>query len=185
MPQFEKAAERGEEARVLSCLAAGMGGSIDLDDLGCHDNKGLMAKAGAGRTYNDLMIKVCSLSICSNLGPGVLYPSSEHVVHSCLSRLGQVQYLQWSSILYTLAVGHPSNASLNLCSLVLAQPFSSTPEECAEYMVHHLTRPDHKTGDYYLSNNGDDAVKNKYLEQADIREKVWDYGLLVTGLSKK
>ena len=68
---------------------------------------------------------------------------------------------------------------------MIMQPFSATPEDCAEYMIHHLTRPDHKTGGYYISNNGDDAVKNKYLEQADIRQRVWDHGTEVTGLEDK
>ena len=58
LPQLEKAAAAGEEARVLTCLAAGLGGNIDLDDLGCRDNKGLKAKADSGATYNDLMVKV-------------------------------------------------------------------------------------------------------------------------------
>lgn len=57
LPLLDKAAAAGEEARVLSCLAAGLGGHIDLDDLGCHDNKGLKAKADSGATYNDLMVK--------------------------------------------------------------------------------------------------------------------------------
>lgn len=66
LPQLEKAAAAGEEARVLTCLAAGLGGNIDLDDLGCRDNKGLKAKADSGATYNDLMVKVIPPQDLSN-----------------------------------------------------------------------------------------------------------------------
>ena len=65
---------------------------------------------------------------------------------------------------------------------MLMQLFSATPVDCAEYMIYHLTRPDHKTGAYFISNNGEDAVKNKYLEQSDTRQKVWDHGMEVAGL---
>jgi hypothetical protein len=163
-----------------------MGGTIDLDDLGCRDNKGLIAKAGAGGTYNDLMMKVFPhILILSNPALGILYTSSESLIHSCLSRLGQDQHLQWSSILSTLAVLTTLNKRHAECSLMIAQPFCTSPEECAEYMFHDLTRPDHKTGAYFLSSNGEDAVKNKYLEQPDIRQKVWDHAIEVTGLNTK
>lgn len=80
LPKLEKAAERGEEARVLSCLAAGLGGTIDLDDLGCHDNKGLKAKADAGATYNDLMMLV------SPYHPIFIYcRNSQFVIQKCHS----------------------------------------------------------------------------------------------------
>lgn len=67
---------------------------------------------------------------------------------------------------------------------MIMQPFSATPADCAEYMIHHLTRPDHKAGAFFITSNGDDAVKNKYLGQEDIRQKVWDHGLEVTGLGE-
>jgi hypothetical protein len=60
LPKIEKAAEKGEDARVFSVLAAGQGGAIDLDDLDLKKNGGLKRKADSATTYNDLMIEVSS-----------------------------------------------------------------------------------------------------------------------------
>jgi hypothetical protein len=60
IPKLEKAADKGEEARVLTVLAAGYGGPIDVDDLGLKVNSGLKRKADAATTYNDLFVEVCS-----------------------------------------------------------------------------------------------------------------------------
>jgi NAD(P)-dependent dehydrogenase (short-subunit alcohol dehydrogenase family) len=57
MPKVEKAAETGEDARVLSVLAAGHGGAIDVNNLNLS-NAGLKRKADSATTYNDLMIEV-------------------------------------------------------------------------------------------------------------------------------
>lgn len=60
LPKLEKAAEKGEDARVFSVLAAGHGGPIDLDDLGLKKSYGLKRKADSATTYNDLMVEVPS-----------------------------------------------------------------------------------------------------------------------------
>jgi hypothetical protein len=57
IPKLERAAETGEEARVLSVLAAGYGGAIDVNNLNLS-NAGLKRKADSATTYNDLMIEV-------------------------------------------------------------------------------------------------------------------------------
>jgi hypothetical protein len=58
LPKIEKAVERGEDGRVLSVLAAGYGGPIDMDDLGLKKSYGLKRKADSATTYNDLMVEV-------------------------------------------------------------------------------------------------------------------------------
>lgn len=60
LPKLEKAAENAEDARILSVLAAGKGGPIDLDDLGLKKSSGLKRKADSATTYNDLVIEVLS-----------------------------------------------------------------------------------------------------------------------------
>jgi hypothetical protein len=57
IPKLERAAEKGEEARVLSVLGAGSGGTIDVNNLGLS-NAGLKRKADSSTTYTDLMIEV-------------------------------------------------------------------------------------------------------------------------------
>jgi NAD(P)-dependent dehydrogenase (short-subunit alcohol dehydrogenase family) len=58
MPLLRKAKDAGEDAKVLSVLAAGHGGPIDLDDLGLKKGYSLSAAGVAAATYNDLMIEV-------------------------------------------------------------------------------------------------------------------------------
>ena len=58
MPKLEKSTDKGEEARVLSVLAAGKGGTIDMDDLGLKNRSSLKRKADSATTYNDLMVEV-------------------------------------------------------------------------------------------------------------------------------
>ena len=65
IPKVEKAAETGEEARVLSVLAAGYGGAIDVNNLNLS-NAGLKRKADSATTYNDLMIEVRPCAYVSN-----------------------------------------------------------------------------------------------------------------------
>lgn len=58
LPLLSKAKAAGEDARVLSILAAGMGPSIDPnEDLGV-DNWSIKRAMWATATYNDIMIKV-------------------------------------------------------------------------------------------------------------------------------
>lgn len=71
LPKLEKAADKGEDARMLSVLAAGIGGAIDMDDLGLKENSSLKRKADYATTYNDLMVEVnavsCSFSFAKEL----------------------------------------------------------------------------------------------------------------------
>ena len=59
MPLLRKAKEAGEDAKVLSVLAAGKGGPVDLEDLGLKKYS-LPKEMGAASTYNDIMIEVRS-----------------------------------------------------------------------------------------------------------------------------
>lgn len=65
LPKIEKAAEKGEEARVISVLAAGFGGAIDVNNLNLS-NASLKRKADYATTYNDLMIEVHPQSFSTN-----------------------------------------------------------------------------------------------------------------------
>lgn len=61
IPKLDKAVEKGEEARVMTVLAAGQNGSIDLNDLGLKKDYGMKRKADAATTYNDLAVEVLPL----------------------------------------------------------------------------------------------------------------------------
>jgi hypothetical protein len=49
-------------------------------------------------------------------------------------------------------------------------------------MVYNLLRPENRTGAYYIDNKGNDAVKSPYHGNEDVRRKVWDHAVEVTGL---
>ena len=89
LPLVQKAKEAGEDAKVMSVLAAGHGGPVNLDDLGMKKSYNV-AKAGlTSPTYTDLMFEVRSIVTlyCSNhLLSVVLFPAlhkgvSRHCVH--------------------------------------------------------------------------------------------------------
>jgi hypothetical protein len=61
LPKLEKAVDKGEDARLLTVLAAGVSGSIDLNDLGLKKHSSLKRKADSATRYNDSMVEVISL----------------------------------------------------------------------------------------------------------------------------
>lgn len=62
LPQLNAAAEKGEEAKVMSVFSAGHGGPIDVNDLGLKRTYSLKNAAYQGITYNDLALEVRPLS---------------------------------------------------------------------------------------------------------------------------
>ncbi|KAJ6537775.1 hypothetical protein B0H19DRAFT_1038135 [Mycena capillaripes] len=56
LPSLESAHKEGEDAKVMSVLAAGKGGEIDLEDLGLKKSFSLPNAAAAATTYNDIMV---------------------------------------------------------------------------------------------------------------------------------
>ena len=60
MPLLRKTKDGGEDAKVLSVLAAGKGRVIDLDDLGLKNGYSVSTAVVTAATYNDLMIEVSS-----------------------------------------------------------------------------------------------------------------------------
>ncbi|OSX61253.1 hypothetical protein POSPLADRAFT_1058172 [Postia placenta MAD-698-R-SB12] len=57
LPLLRAARDAGEDARVMSVLAPGTGGRIDLDDLGLKQRYNIARAYRAVPTYNDLMIE--------------------------------------------------------------------------------------------------------------------------------
>jgi NAD(P)-dependent dehydrogenase (short-subunit alcohol dehydrogenase family) len=62
-PLLTAAKDKGEDAKVMSILAAGKGGQIDLDDLGLKKNYSVRNAVMASLTYTDLMMEVSHLLI--------------------------------------------------------------------------------------------------------------------------
>jgi NAD(P)-dependent dehydrogenase (short-subunit alcohol dehydrogenase family) len=64
LPLLQKAAEQGQEARVMSVLAPGNGGKVNVDDLGLKKTYSVAAAGLQVPTYNDLFVQV-SDAICA------------------------------------------------------------------------------------------------------------------------
>jgi len=86
LPKLEKSVDKGEEARVLSVLAAGKGGTIDMDDLGLKKSSGLKRKADSATTYNDLMVEVRFEMSLEADATGVGNSTPQNRIYTCLSR---------------------------------------------------------------------------------------------------
>jgi NAD(P)-dependent dehydrogenase (short-subunit alcohol dehydrogenase family) len=69
LPALKAAKAQGEDARVLTVLAAGKGGKIDVNDLGLKTGFSLRAAAEQGVTYNDYLVEVRLPLLHPLLGP--------------------------------------------------------------------------------------------------------------------
>ena len=65
LPALRKANESGEKGAVMSILAAGKGGAIDLEDLALKTGYSVPRVALIAPTYNDLMLEASSYFIDS------------------------------------------------------------------------------------------------------------------------
>lgn len=62
LPALSRAQEEGEDAKVMSLLAAGKGGALDENDLGLKKDYSLLRAALQSPTYNDLMLEVSDVT---------------------------------------------------------------------------------------------------------------------------
>lgn len=157
MPQLEKAVDEGEEARVMSVLAAGYGGHIYLDDLALKDNFGLKAAADGATTYNDLMVESFSL---------------EH------PRIGFF-HIAPGAVATSLAEGLPWYARIPL--KVFGGLITKSPDTCAAYMLKGLLDPSRATGWHLLNQYGEPVSKSRYHTE-EARKAVWQHSLDVAKL---
>ena len=105
LPKLEKAADAGEDARLLTVLNAEKGGDIDLDDLERKKHPGLIGKARSVTTYNDLMTEVSPQSLFKLTNClGACHSSSKSLVHTCLPGLGQNKHWQRDAHLSSFGV---------------------------------------------------------------------------------
>ncbi|KAJ7035979.1 NAD(P)-binding protein [Mycena alexandri] len=58
LPGLESTKKAGEDAKVITVLSAGHGGTIDIEDLGLKKSYSLAKAAAAVPTYSDIMINV-------------------------------------------------------------------------------------------------------------------------------
>lgn len=64
----------------------------------------------------------------------------------------------------------------------LARPLSVSQDDCANYMIYNLLRPEDRTGAHFVNNKGDSAGSGMYFGNAEMRDTVWKHASKVSGL---
>lgn len=92
LPALRSAEAEGQDARVLSVMAASKGGAIDLEDLGLKKTYSVNNAALAAPTYNDLMMEVRTFMEVQNIHPdwstGIRRAKRRHHLYPRLPRCG-------------------------------------------------------------------------------------------------
>ncbi|KAG6917684.1 hypothetical protein DXG01_001659 [Tephrocybe rancida] len=158
LPALVKAKDAGEDAKVLSVLAAGVGGEINLDDLGLKKTFSVANAALAAPTYNDLMLQDFAAK----------YPALTFV-HS------------YPGVVRTSIMSSSDSVWLKAASPVVMQlmrPFSASLQDSGEYMLHGLLS--NKKGFFRVGSRGEDLGMKRYFGSEEARKKLWDHTVAAT-----
>ncbi|KAJ6609595.1 hypothetical protein B0H10DRAFT_1813464 [Mycena sp. CBHHK59/15] len=157
LPAVRAAQTAGGDAKVMSVLAAGMGGAIDLGDLGLVKTFSLANAAVAAPTYNDLMIQDFAAE-----DPAISFIHSyPGVVRTGIMQASDSALIRASSIL-----------------MPILTPFSYSLEASGEHQLYALL----KSGPGAVRTNakGDDIGMKGYHGSEEARKKLWDHTVKVT-----
>ena len=110
---------------------------------------------------------------------------SPNLIYACLSRFGKNKSCPHSSKWNIVSVSVLYEDKLIYRVRVLLSPFAVSIEDCADYMVFNMLREEHKTGAHFISNHGDETKKSRYYRNGDVRAKVWEHSVDVTGLNER
>ncbi|KAK7002399.1 hypothetical protein R3P38DRAFT_2648108 [Favolaschia claudopus] len=159
VPSLEEAHEAGEDAKVISVLAAGRGGEIDLEDLGLKKHYSVANAHTSGTTYNDLMVKDFAAR-----HPGLTF------IHS------------YPSIVTTDVLKKSPNRSLRIANTFLVpllRPFTYNAETCGEHQLYALLSAG--PGAVRTKDNGDDmGWASNYFGSEEAMRKLWEHTEEVT-----
>ncbi|KAF7974035.1 hypothetical protein HWV62_13563 [Athelia sp. TMB] len=159
MPLLRAAKDAGEDAKVLSVLAAGQGGPIDLANLDLKTGYSLPRVMEAAATYNDIMIESFAEQqpdmAFTHVFPGLVRTDLTRPAHWALAPL----WLLMQAAMY---------------------PLSIAPEESAEYVLHALLageRGAFRRGDraQLLENAG-----KSYHVTEEAKAKLWAHTVAAT-----
>jgi hypothetical protein len=131
--------DAGEDAKVMSVFSAGRGGAIDLDDLGLKKHYSLSNAATSATTYNDLMLEVSCLGIAPMLSVSPTHnPRRNSLLSSQTLHLPTYSRGGVRTSLASTFFNHWLLRPINMMLYFLVYPFTVSPEECSEYMLHAL-----------------------------------------------
>ncbi|KAF7298696.1 hypothetical protein MIND_00817000 [Mycena indigotica] len=153
LPSVEAAHAAGEDAKVMTVLAAGHGGAIDLDDLGLKKTFSLPNAARAAPTYNDIMVNDLAARY-----PGISfihsYPGG---VNTGLLKSSNSAALRYSRFLTPIL-----------------SPFLYTVESAGEYQLHSLLKAG--PGASRSNQRGEDiGLKTAYFGSEEAMKRLWKH----------
>ncbi|KAF5372364.1 hypothetical protein D9615_009253 [Tricholomella constricta] len=161
LPALRSAKEAGEDAKVLSVLAAGKGADIDLEDLGLKKRYSVANAGLTTPTYNDLMLQEFA-----EKNPALTFVHSyPGVVRTGLASKSETGFIRAGSSLIT----------------ALVYPFSTSYQDCGEYMLHGLLNS--KQGFSRVGSLGEDIGMKRYFGSVEARKKLWDHTVEATKVS--
>ncbi|KAH9931033.1 hypothetical protein B0H21DRAFT_781073 [Amylocystis lapponica] len=152
LPLLRSAKDAGQDAKVMTVLAAGVGGKVDLDDLGLKKHYSLSGAGLASPTYSDLMIESFAeqnpdMSFV-HIAPGVV-------------RTNLIRANHW--------IQRPL---IGLLTAVI-YPISVSPAECGEYMLWGLLQA--QNGSSRRNSKGDDIGMARYFGSEEARKALWEH----------
>ncbi|RDB16579.1 Oxidoreductase andH [Hypsizygus marmoreus] len=161
LPALRKAKENGEDARVLTVLAAGKGTEVDVDDLGLKKTYSL-AKAGTQvAAYNDLMMKAFAAK-----NPDITF------VHS------------YPGAVRTGLMSSSDSAFLRAASPIvmgLFYPVLVSLQESGEYMLYGLLNGG--KGFSRVGSRGEDIGMKRFFGSDEALKKLWEHTVKATEVS--
>ncbi|KAK7007788.1 hypothetical protein R3P38DRAFT_2552607 [Favolaschia claudopus] len=154
LPAVEEAHKAGEDAKVMTVLAAGHGGKIDLNDLGLKKTFSIAAAASTAPTYSDIMVNDLAARY-----PGISF------IHS-YPGLVATNILKTSDT-RTIRV-------MNSIFSPLMRPFSYSVETSGEHQLYALLKAG--PGAVRATDNGDDiGLTKNYYGDAESMKKLWEH----------
>lgn len=170
LPGLTQAKAQGEDAKVLSVLAAGMGREIDLQDLGLKKTHTFGKAQTQGPVYNDLMLEV-RFPFCSTLHLFTVcqeFASQNPDMTFIHSYPGFVRTNQISASPSTLL------RVLGPVLQVLIYPLSTSAADSGDFMLAALMRC--PSGVFSVGPTGKDTpAKKKTYDVVEAKKKLWDH----------
>lgn len=155
MPLLEKAVELGEEARVISVLAAGREKDVPLSDIECKNSYGISTLMVVSSTYNSLMCQSFA-DLHPKISFSHIYPGYVDTPLGDFIPLGGKYLLKYTSSLFG------TYKSL---------------EDFGQVMNFVLTDDKYKTGSHFLGEFGDVvAGVEKYMTRNNM-DPLWKHTL--------
>ncbi|KAG6827009.1 hypothetical protein H0H92_013593 [Tricholoma furcatifolium] len=162
LPALRRAQEAGEDSKVLSVLATGKGGEIDLDDLGLKKTFSPANCAAAAPTYNDLMLQEFSAR-----NPGIAFAHA------------------YPGIVRTPLYSSADTAMLRgvlKVTMAAVYPFSTSLQETGEYMLHGILSK--QPGFYRVGSRAEDLGMKRYFGSDEARKALWEHSINATRVSE-